>query len=107
MKQKKEAWQAFLGVVDGFLGNKKDPNYKEIVKKLIKSYQNMGCRMSVKLHFLYLLLCLVWVVIVAIFIRALQNTREIKASGIKLQNQLMILFKQEIILILGSLWLEP
>ena len=37
---------------DGFLENKKDPNYKELVKKLIKSYQNIGCRMSVKLHFL-------------------------------------------------------
>ena len=48
----KEAWQAFRGVVDGFLGNKKDPNYKELVKKLIKSYQNMGRRISVKLYFL-------------------------------------------------------
>ena len=48
----KEAWQAFRGVVDGFLGNKKDPNYKELMKKLIKSYQNMGCRMSVEPHFL-------------------------------------------------------
>ena len=48
----KEAWQAFRGVVDGFLRNIKDSNYKELVKKLIKSYQNMGCRMSVKLHFL-------------------------------------------------------
>ena len=27
-------------------------NKKELVKKLIKSYQNIGCRMSVKLHFL-------------------------------------------------------
>ena len=48
----KEAWQAFRGVVDGFLGNKKDPNYKESVKKLIKSYQNISSRKSVKLHFL-------------------------------------------------------
>ena len=47
----KEALQAFRGVVDGFLGNKKDSKYKELVKKLIKSYQNTGCRMSVKLHF--------------------------------------------------------
>ena len=47
----KEASQAFRGVIDEFLGNKKDPNYKELVKKLIKSYQNMGCRMSEKLHF--------------------------------------------------------
>ena len=49
----KEAWQAFRGVVDEFLRYKKDPIYKELMKKLIKSYQNMGCRMSVKLHFLY------------------------------------------------------
>ena len=39
-------------MVDRFLGNKKEPNYKELVKKLIKSYQNMGCPMSVKLYFL-------------------------------------------------------
>ena len=52
-KTEKEAWQAFRGVVDGILGNKKDPHNKELMKKLIKSYQNMGCRMSVKLHFLY------------------------------------------------------
>ena len=48
----KEAWQAFRGVLNGFLGNKRNQNYKELVKKLIKSYQNMDCRMSVKLHFL-------------------------------------------------------
>ena len=34
-KTEKEVWQAFRGVVDKFLGNKKDPNYKELVKKLI------------------------------------------------------------------------
>ena len=39
-------------MVNGFLGNKRNQNYKELVKKLIKSYQNTGCRMSVKLHFL-------------------------------------------------------
>ena len=50
---KKEAWQAFRGVVNGFLAYKRNQNYKELMKKLIKSYQNMGCRMSVKLDFLY------------------------------------------------------
>ena len=48
-KIEKEAWQAFRGVVNGFLGNKRNQNYQELVKKLIKSYQNMGCRMSAKL----------------------------------------------------------
>ena len=36
----------------GFLGNRKDPNYRELVARLIRSFQNMGCRMSLKLHFL-------------------------------------------------------
>ena len=48
----KETWQAFRGVVNVFLRNKRNQNYKELVKKLIKSYQKMGCYMSVKLHFL-------------------------------------------------------
>ena len=30
----KEAWQAFRGVVNGFLENKGNQNYKELVKKL-------------------------------------------------------------------------
>ena len=37
----KEAWQAFRGVVNGFLRNKRNQNFKELVKKLIKNYQNM------------------------------------------------------------------
>ena len=49
----RKAWQAFRGVVDGFLGNNKDPNYKEIVKTLITSYQKMRCRISIKLLFLH------------------------------------------------------
>ncbi|KAI6646990.1 hypothetical protein LOD99_8989 [Oopsacas minuta] len=48
----RKAWQAFRDVVSGFLGNNKDPNYEEIVNTLITSYQKMGCRMSLKLHFL-------------------------------------------------------
>ena len=40
-------------MVNGFLGNTRNQNYKELVEKLIiKSYQNMGCCMSAKLHFL-------------------------------------------------------
>ena len=48
----KEACQPLRGVVNGFLGNKRNQNYQKLIKKLIKSYQNTGCRMSVKLHFL-------------------------------------------------------
>ena len=38
-------------MVDKFLGNKKDPNYKELVKKLIKSYQNMVFRAVIFFRF--------------------------------------------------------
>ena len=47
------AWQAFRGVVTGFLGNKRNANYTELVDNLIHSYQRLGCRMSIKLHFLH------------------------------------------------------
>ena len=55
MKQKRELGKHFeyrLTEVDGRLRNKKNPNHKDIVEKLIKSFQNKGCHMSVKLHFL-------------------------------------------------------
>jgi len=35
-----------------FLGNRKSPNYREIVGELLQSYQGMGCNMSLKIHFL-------------------------------------------------------
>ena len=47
------AWVAFTNVVQGFLGNKKDDNYKEIVDELLLSLQGLGCRMSIKLHYLH------------------------------------------------------
>jgi hypothetical protein len=48
-----EAWEAFKWICENFLGNQKSPMYKEGVKKLLASYQAMGCRMSLKLHFLH------------------------------------------------------
>ena len=35
-----------------FLENRKAPNYREIVGELLQSYQDMGCNMSLKIHFL-------------------------------------------------------
>ena len=48
-----EAWEAFKWVCENFLGNHKSPTYREGVQRLIDSYQNLGCRMSLKLHFLH------------------------------------------------------
>lgn len=48
-----QAWKSFRAVVNGFLGNNKEPNYKELVSNMIKAYQKMGCRMSPKMHYLH------------------------------------------------------
>ena len=44
---------AFTNVVQGFLWNKKGDNYKEIVDELLLSLRGLGCRMSIKLHYLH------------------------------------------------------
>ena len=44
---------AFTNVVQGFLGKKKDDNYKEIVDELLLSLRGLRCRMSIKLHYLH------------------------------------------------------
>lgn len=49
----KEAWESFVDVVKNFLGNRKATNYKEIVETMLRSYQQMGCNMSIKVHFLH------------------------------------------------------
>jgi hypothetical protein len=35
-----------------FLGNFKASNYRDIVGELLNSYKDMGCNMSLKMHFL-------------------------------------------------------
>ena len=47
------AWVAFTNVVQGFLGNKKEDNYKEIVDELLLSLRGLGCKMSIQLHYLH------------------------------------------------------
>ena len=48
----KSAWKTFKSVVKNLLGNRKPSNYLEIVGELLQSYQDMGCNMSFKIHFL-------------------------------------------------------
>ena len=47
------AWEAFKSVCRGFLGNTRVPDYQASIEKLLKSYKDMGCRMSLKIHFLH------------------------------------------------------
>lgn len=47
------AWDAFKQVVQNFLGLNRADNYAELIDNMLESYQKMGCRMSLKLHFLH------------------------------------------------------
>ena len=47
------AWEAFNSVCSGFLGNTRVPDYQACIEKLLKSYEDMGCQMSLKIHFLH------------------------------------------------------
>ncbi|KAL6478203.1 hypothetical protein MHYP_G00140380 [Metynnis hypsauchen] len=51
-RKERTAWNSFVAVVRGFLGNHKDENYVQLVQTLIKNYAAMGCRMSLKIHIL-------------------------------------------------------
>ena len=46
------ASDAFKSVCSGFLGNTRVPDYQACIEKLLKSYEDMECRMSLKIHFL-------------------------------------------------------
>ena len=50
---KKRAWDAFVVVVKGFLGNTKAANYKDLVETLLDSFHALAFgNMSIKVHFL-------------------------------------------------------
>ena len=51
--KKLRAWEAFKSVCSDFLGNTRVPDYQACIEKLLKSYEDMGCRMSLKIHFLH------------------------------------------------------
>jgi hypothetical protein len=48
-----KAWESFVQVVQNFLGNHKAQNFDELIDDMLKSYKRMGCRMSLKIHFLH------------------------------------------------------
>ena len=47
------AWNGLKSVVLNFLGNHKPEDYKKLAKSMIHSYEALGSRMSVKIHFLH------------------------------------------------------
>jgi hypothetical protein len=49
----KAAWQAFRDGITKFLGHVKDPNYTNIVNKMLDAFEDLGCNMSLKFNFLH------------------------------------------------------
>ena len=47
------AWKSFVKVVKNFLGNEKAKNYVELVQDLLNNFKNLGCNMSIKVHYLH------------------------------------------------------
>ena len=56
----RNAWQAFRIIVKGFLGNYRRDDHAMVVSNLIISYEKLGCRMFLKLHFLHSHLDFFW-----------------------------------------------
>lgn len=48
----KRAWLSFISLCENFLGNKRSDDYVEVVHEFLEAYAEMGCRMSIKIHFL-------------------------------------------------------
>ena len=51
--KEKAAWEAFKTVVHNFLGNRRAENYNLAVNELLRTYQELGCNISLKIHFLH------------------------------------------------------
>ena len=49
----RNAWQAFRMIVEEFLKKHCRDDNAMLVSNLIKSYEKLGCHMSLKLHFLH------------------------------------------------------
>ena len=56
----RNVWQAFRMIVEEFLGNHRRDDYAMVVSSLIESYEKLGCRISLKLHFLHSHLDIFW-----------------------------------------------
>ncbi|GBM46312.1 hypothetical protein AVEN_88006-1 [Araneus ventricosus] len=50
--KEKQVWDAFYQVSTKFLGNNKAENYKDLVEDMLALFQDFGCNISLKIHFL-------------------------------------------------------
>ena len=52
MTDEKKTWLSFAEVVSKFIGNTKNFGYKTIVETMLACFEALGCRISLKVHFL-------------------------------------------------------
>lgn len=50
--KEKAAWLSFVEVIKNFLGNKKADNHEVLVNEMLLAFRDLGCNMSIKVHFL-------------------------------------------------------
>ena len=51
-EKEREAWIPFKEVISQFLGNTKNPAYWDVVSNMLQKFRDLGCNMSLKVHFL-------------------------------------------------------
>jgi hypothetical protein len=54
--KEKATWKSFEKISNGFLENSKAANCRELVQDMAASHEQLGCNMSLKMHFLLLYL---------------------------------------------------
>ena len=47
------AWTTFVLIIKNFLGNYNASNYVELVSNMLSSFKDLGCDMSIKVHYLH------------------------------------------------------
>lgn len=48
-----KAWKSFVLVMSNFLGKKKSDDHVQLVECMLSNLQELGCNMSIKIHFLH------------------------------------------------------
>ena len=51
--KEKAAWLSFVDVMKNFLGNKKAGNHEDLVGNMLSGFDDLGCKISIKVHFLF------------------------------------------------------
>ena len=51
--EEKAAWLPFVDVIKNFLGNNKAKNHKNLVGNMLSAFHDLGCKMRIKVHFLF------------------------------------------------------